>query len=42
MRFSNSLASFRLADVALPLNWMSMGADSPKFSVWLTMSAGWK
>ena len=40
--FSKVLASCRFSAVRLPVNWMSMGAERPKFSVWATMSAGWK
>lgn len=25
-----------------PVTWTSIGAGSPKFRIWLTMSAGWK
>ena len=30
------------AHVIAPLTKTSIGAESPKFRIWLTMSAGWK
>jgi hypothetical protein len=35
-------ATARFPATSMPTNCTSMGAERPKFNIWLTMSAGWK
>ena len=42
IRASSALAYFRSACTSLPTTCRSIGAGTPKFRIWLTMSAGRK